>query len=173
MKSTIMILLILFCLIGGCVLLLSGSELCTKGDTNQGVFLDFGSAIDYTYAVINSRPGFRPSDKYVKKLIVDNAEGFLLVYEQGAVHCDNSEEMEKNPKTRCKGHKIINSYIVKRYTVKNGYEEWGKGKISEEDWKDVSDLHHSFSIKPDYHYENCRYHFFGDIIMFLKMVSRI
>ena len=135
--------------------------------------MDFGHAIDYTYAAVERYPSFQPSDEYVKKLIVDNAEGFLLVYEQGAVHCDNEEEIKRNPKTRCKGHKIVNSYIMKRYTEKNGYEEWGKGKISEEDWRDVSDLHHSFSIKPDYHYENCRHHFFGSLFMFLEMVSRI
>ena len=172
MKLNILVLLILFFLIGGCALLLSGSELCTIGDTNQGVFFDYGSADGYTYVSIESKT-FRPSDQHVKKLIVDNEEGFFLVYEQGAVHCDNNEEIKINPKARCKGHKIINSYIMERYTVKNGYEDWGKGRVSEKDWKDVSDLHHSFSIKPEYHFENCRYHYFGGLIMFLDMISRI
>ena len=151
----------------------SGSMLCTKGDTKQGLFFEFGSALDYDYVAIDSYPGFRAGDQYVKKLIVDNVDGFLLVYEQGAVHCDNNEEIKRNPTARCKGHKIVNSYIMKRYTEKNGYEEWGKGKISEEDWKDVSNLYHTFSVQPDYHYENCRYHYFGALLMFLKMTSRI
>ena len=171
-KVVLFSLLVIFLGVGGCALL-SGSTLCTKGNTKQGLFLDYGSAFDYTYVTIQGSPNFRPSDKYVKKMIVDNADGFLLIYDQGVVRCDNVEEMKKNPRARCKGHKVVKKYIMKRYTHKIGYEEWSSGQISEEDWKNVSDLYHSFHKKPDYHYENCRYHFFGGITMFLDMISNI
>lgn len=146
--------------------------LCTKGDTNQGLFFNYGSTLGIDHIDIGSEPTHKRSDSWVKNIIVET-EGFLLVTGQHTVHCDNFKEMKKNVYAPCKGHKLVERYTIRRYTEKKGYEEWQHDSISEKEWRDVGDLYHSFSKKPDYHYENCRYKIFGKLIQLLQIMKRV
>ena len=146
--------------------------LCSKGKTKQGLFFDFGSAFGRGYVDIEHYPTFHPGASFVKKLIVKSS-GFLLVNSQGTVHCGNREEMRKNPRLRCKGHKIVDIYTVRRYRDKSGYEEWGGSRVPEKEWRAAASLSHKFSVPPDYHYENCRYKIFGGLHRIIQIIFRI
>ena len=154
-----------------------GAMLCTKGETKQGLFFNFGSDFGRGYVDIAHYPTFHEGQSFVKKLIVDDWEGFLLVSSQKSVHCDNKEEMDKAAKTgrfiKCEGHKIVEGYKVRRYTDNTGYEEWEKEQIPKQEWQSARSLNHVFSKKPVYHYENCRYHFFGKLIQILQIIDRV
>ena len=150
-----------------------GSTLCTKGKTKQGLFLDFGSEFGRSYVNLAGYPTFHSGKTGgTEKLIVDPYEGFLLVYSQGTVHCDNMDELKKGKRVKCKNHRIVDMYKVHRYTDERGYEEWGKGVIPESEWRGATQLNHQFSKKPEYHYENCRWHFFGGLFQLLEFISR-
>ena len=146
--------------------------LCTKGDSKQGLFFNFGSDFGRGYVNIGAYPTFHTGADFVKKLIVKE-NGFLLVSSQGTVHCDNREEMLKGAQVACKGHKIVDIYTVRRYTDSGGYEEWGDSKIPEKEWEAVASLNHSFSLPPDYHYKNCRLKIFGGLYQILQIIQRI
>ena len=169
MNNKLLIFLLPFCL-WGC-----GSTLCTKGDTKQGLFFDFGSEWGRDYVNIGRYPTFHSGASFVKKIIVDRWEGFLLVSSQNTVHCDNKEEMDRLAKQgkfiACKGHKIVENYTIHRYRDDKGYEEWSY--VSKSEWENIKSLHHVFSKKPDYFYENCRHHFFGGLIQLLRMIISI
>ena len=92
---------------------------------------------------------------------------------QGTAHCDNMDELRQGKKVRCKGHKIIDVFTIRRYTDTRGYEEWEGHQIPKEEWSQVQNLNHVFSQKPTYHYENCRYHLFGGILQLLQTVDQI
>ena len=44
-----------------------GSMLCTKGDSNQGLFFNFGSLLGHPYVEIGGSPSFNLNESYVKK----------------------------------------------------------------------------------------------------------
>ena len=148
------------------------SILCTKGDSKQGLFFKFGSEFGQDYVDIGAYPTFHTGASFVKKLIVKE-KGFLLVSSQGTVHCDNREEMRQGKQVACKGHKIVDVYTVRQYRETEGYKEWEGSKIPEKEWRAVSSLNHSFSVPPDYHYENCRHKSFGSWYQILQTISRI
>ena len=169
MKALVFLLL-------GVSLLGCGSMLCTKGDTKQGLFFEFDSLLGKSYVDIGSEPTVVSGSSWVKKLIVKD-EGFLLVTSQKSVHCDNVEEMNQAAKrgkmVGCEGHRLVEKYKICRYRDNSGYEEWGYDEISEKEWKSIESLNHSFSKKPDYHYENCRYHFLGKIYQIFQTINRV
>ena len=169
MKIFIFILLILPFL--GC-----GSMLCTKGNTKQGLFFEFDSIFGKGYVDIGAEPTATTDSSWVKNLIIKN-EGFLLVTSQKSVHCDNKEQMDREAKKgnmiRCQNHRLVENYLIRRYTDETGYEEWGYNKIPEKEWRGIKDLRHSFSKKPDYHYENCRYHLLGGLYQILQIIDRV
>ena len=144
------------------------SFLCTKGDSNQGLYFDYDPV--FKTVDIAAYPTFHLKDSWVKKLIVKE-EGFLLVYGQNTVHCDNREEMRKNINLACKGHKIVENYTIIRYTDKTGYEEWSYAL--KKDWESINSLGHIFLKKADYHYKNCRYQLFAGIKRLLQIIKRI
>ena len=144
------------------------STLCSKGKSKQGVLFDFDPV--FKTVDIGSYPTFHIKDDWVKKLIV-KWDGFLLVYGQKTVHCDNREEMKKNVYAACEGHKLVENHTIIRYSDDTGYEEWSYAP--EEDWKDVQELDHVFKKKPDYHYENCRISLFGGLMMLLQTIIGI
>ena len=148
-----------------------GSLLCTKANTNQGLLFHYGSFYGIDRVDIGSEPTHKQSDKWVKTLIVKE-EGFLLITGQNMLHCDNEEEIKKNAHIPCKGHKVVESYQIRRYTNNTGYEEWSYDSIPKKEWSRVKNLYHSFSKKPDYHYENCRYKAFGQIYQILQIIQR-
>ena len=145
-----------------------GSLLCSKGKTRQGVFFDFDPV--FQTVDIGAYPTFHSKAKWVKKFIVKQ-EGFLLVYGQKTVHCDNREEMKKNVHLPCEGHKLVENHTLIRYTDDTGYEEWSY--VPEKEWKDIKRLDHAFQKKPNYHYENCRFKFFGSLAQILQIIKRI
>ena len=166
-KKPLFLLLFLFAL-PGC-----DSMLCTKGDSRQGLFFDFGSVLGRNYVNIGHYPTFHTGSDFVKKLIVKE-NGFLLISSQGTVYCDNRKEMrQQGPHVACKGHKIVNVYTVRRYTDSGGYEEWGDDKIPEKEWRSARSLNHSFSAAPEYHYENCRYKIFGGLYQLIQIIQSI
>ena len=142
--------------------------LCSKGKTKQGVFFDFDPI--FKTVDIGAYPTFHLKDSWVKKLII-KSDGFLLVYSQKTVHCDNREEMKKNIHLPCKGHKLVENHSIIRYTDKTGYEEWSYAP--EKDWKEVKKLDHVFLKKPDYHYKNCRYKILGGLQMLLQIIKKV
>ena len=142
--------------------------LCSKGDTNQGILFDYDPL--FQTVDIGPYPTAHIRDSWVKKLIVREA-GFLLVYGQKSVHCDNYEEMKKNYHTPCEGHKLVENYTIIRYHDNTGYEEWSYAP--KEDWQNVENIEHVFEKKPDYHYENCRFQLFGGLIKLIQMIIRI
>ena len=145
-----------------------GSMLCSKGDSNQGLYFDYDSI--FQTVDIGTYPTAHLKASWVKKLIVKE-KGFLLVYGQKTVHCDNHEEMKKNVQLPCEGHKLVENHTIIRYTDDTGYEEWNY--VPEEDWKDIQSLNHVFQKKPNYHYENCRYQLFAGFIRLIQMIKRI
>ncbi len=145
-----------------------GSMLCSKGDTNQGVFFDFDPVLQSVD--IGAYPTFHSKDSWVKKLIV-KPEGFLLVSSQKTVHCDNHEEMKKNIHLVCKGHKLVEVYTIFRYIDKTGYQEWSYASLQE--WENITDLYHKFSKKPQYHYQKCRYKFFGFLYQLWQIIKKV
>ena len=153
-----------------------GAMLCTKGDTKQGLFFDFDSAWGKSYVDIGSEPTAVSGSSWVKNLIVDH-DGFLLVTSQKSVHCDNVEEMNRLAKQGksigCKGHRLVERYLIRRYVDERGYEEWGYDKILKKEWQGIDSLRYSFSKKPDYHYENCRWHFLGGLYKLFQVMDRI
>ena len=153
-----------------------GSILCTKGETKQGLFFEFGSMLGKSYVDIGAEPTAVSDSSWVKNLIIED-EGFLLVSSQKSVHCDNKEQMDQEAKKGnligCQGHRLVENYLIRRYTDARGYEEWGYNKIPEQEWKGIKNLNHSFSTKPDYHYENCRYHFLGGLYQILQIIDRV
>ena len=152
------------------------SMLCTKGDTKQGLFFEFDSILGKGYVDIGAEPTATSDASWVKNLIVKN-EGFLLVTSQKSVRCDNKEQMDREAKKgnmiRCQNHRLVENYLIRRYTDDIGYEEWGYNKIPEKEWRGIKNLKHSFSKKPDYHYENCRYHFLGGLYQILQIIDRV
>ena len=169
MKISIFILLVLPFL--GC-----GSMLCTKGDTKQGLFFEFDSMLGKNYVDIGAEPTATSDSSWVKILMVEY-DGFLLVTSQKSVHCDNKEQMDQEAKKGkiigCQGHRLVENYLIRRYTDEKGYEEWGYNNIPEKEWRGIKNLKHSFSKKPDYHYENCRYHIFGSLYQILQIIDRV
>ncbi len=144
------------------------SMLCTKEDSQQGVFFDFDPILKTVD--IGAYPTFHEKYDWVKKMIV-KGDGFLIVYSQKTVHCDNREEMKKNIHLACKGHKIVENHYIIRYTDNTGYEEWSY--MPEKEWKDVKKINHVFLKKPDYHYKNCRFKIFGGLRMLMQIIKRI
>ena len=161
----------LFCILSFLFLCGCGSVLCTKGETNQGLYFNYGSTIGIDHIDIGSEPTHKRTDSWVKIIIVER-EGFLLVTSQGMVHCDNMEEMRKDVSLSCKGHKIVKKHKIRRYIKGGGYEEWSYDSIPEKEWKEVTGLYHPFSKKPDYHYKNCRNSIFGQFIQLLQTMKR-
>lgn len=153
-----------------------GTMLCTKGNTKQGLFFEFDSMLGKGYVDIGAEPTAVSGSSWVKKIIIED-EGFLLVTSQKSVHCDNVEQMNQAAKqgqiVGCQGHRLVENYLIRRYIDDKGYEEWGNGKIPEKEWRNITDLRHSFSQKPDYHYENCRYHFLGGLYQLLQIIGRV
>ena len=166
-RTYLLYVILFFLPLAGC-----GSMLCTKGDSNQGLFFDFGSLLGHPYVEIGGSPSFNLNESYVKKLFVDS-RGFLLVSSYKTVHCDNREEMRKDISSSCRGHRIIEKYRVRRYRKQYGYEEWESNDIPEVEWKTITDIDDSFSKKPTYHYENCRYSLFGGFYQLIQAIRRI
>lgn len=157
--------------LSGCI-----SVLCTRGDSHQAVLFDFGTELGISYVDMGGYPTFLLKDDYVHKLIVDGDKGFLLVWSQKTASCKNDKEMrearkqnKKIPKCDWKPHE---NYKIMRYQEEKGYEEWSSGQIDKREWE-LAGIGHSFSQKPDYHYENCRYKLFGGLLMFLQTVDKI
>ena len=162
MKRALLLVFFCFSLLG------CGATLCTKGKSKQGLFFDFDPVLKTVD--IGGYPTFTSKADFVKKLIV-KWDGFLLVYSQKTVHCDNLAEIKKNPTLACKGHKLMDNYYVLRYTGDTGYEEWSY--MPQREWKDIKELSHSFNKKPDYHYTNCRYKFFGALYMLWQIIKGV
>ena len=162
-KSACILLFLFLC---GC-----GSTLCTKGNTNQGVFFNSGSAFGIHHIDIGGEPTAKKTDSWVKVIIVE-PEGFLLVTGQKMVHCDNWKERKKDISLLCTGNKVVEKYKIRRYIKAGGYEEWTYDTIPAKEWKDISGLYYSFSKKPDYHYKNCRFSMFGKLRQLLQMIRR-
>ena len=83
------------------------------------------------------------------------------------------KELKKGLASGCVGHRIIEKYMVRRYRKQYGYEEWESNAISESEWKTITDIDDTFSKKPAYHYENCRYSLFGGFYQFIQTIRRI
>ena len=162
----------LFYLLLLCLPFLAGcdSMLCTKGDSKQGLFFSFDPLLKTVD--IGSYPTYTARASWVKKIIV-KWDGFLTVESQGTVHCDNMQEIKKNPATRCKGHKIVQNLTVRRYRDGKGYEEWDINAISEKEWSNITDLNHKFSKPPLYHYENCRHKLLGGLHKLWQTIKRV
>lgn len=162
-----------FCLLSfflaGC-----GSMLCTKGDTKQGVLFNF-STIPGDHVDIGWHPTYVLRDDWVKKLIVDEFDGFFVVTAQSTFHCDSWDKIkiEDRNMSNCKGRRFVDKHTVRRYLRKRGYEEWGSETMPKEEWQNVKNIHHSFSTKPDYFYENCRYHLLGGVYKFLQIIEKV
>ena len=150
-----------------------GSTLCTKGDTKQGLFFDYGKIYGRSYVDIGAYPTFVPDASWVKKLIVED-NGFLAVTGQKTIVC---EEPKKTPETTakgsgyCKNRKQVERYTAYRYIEGRGYEEWPG--ISKNQWENIQTLEHQFSVSPEYFYENCRYRFFGRFFQLLEVMQKI
>ena len=144
--------------------------LCTKGNSNQGLFFDFDPWLKTVD--IGAYPTYHAGASWVKKIIVKR-NGFLTVSAQGTVHCDNAEEMKKNIYVHCKGHKVVQRHTIRRYRDNKGYEEWETEAISKKEWSQIADLDHKFSKPPLYHYKNCRYKLFGGLYQIWQTIKRI
>lgn len=168
-------LALLLPLLGGC-----GAMLCTKGETRQGVIFDFWSMMGRGYLDLSHYPTFHSGpDGGAAKLIVEGGglgeegEGFLLVMPQGRVHCDNMDELRAGKRVRCKGHRVVDTHRVHRYTRERGYEEWATDAVPEEEWRKAAGVDHAFPQKPEFHYENCRYDSFAGVVQLFQTVVRI
>ena len=155
--------------------------LCTKGDTKQGLFFNFGQGAVYPYVDIGSHPTYTPRSSWVGKLIVKE-EGFLVVTGQRTVvPCkakNKQNTLLREIVTACQMYAVgeeyqqVKKYTIKRYTKKRGYEEWFD-KIPIKEWQKADSLNYKFSKTPDYHYENCRKHKSGKRHMLLEIMQKI
>ncbi len=156
-KSSSVFLLVAFCaLITQCG---SGSTLCTRENTEQGLFFDasaegssgLGNRVDF-----RGEPTHHAGAPWVEKILVNSSKEFLLITHQKKGLCANKEEMEKNIYAKCENYKIIKSYYIRRYTYAGGYEEWNDEIIPKHEWEKADTINFQFSAPPLYHYKNCR-----------------
>ena len=155
--------------------------LCSKGDTNQGLFFDF-DLFPQPYVDIGASPTMFEGGIHVKHIIVKE-EGFLVVtWRQVVTQCTPEKENQEAFHTLvkpCKRYlegrvfKTVEKYIIRRYIEGKGYEEWKPGTIPKKEWKSITKLNHIFSKPPTYHYENCRWTIFGGWQMLRQIISRI
>jgi len=157
-----------------------GSMLCSKGDTNQGLFFYYDPL--FQTVDVGALPTMGKGDSFVKHIIVKD-EGFLVVTSRHVVtQCIPENENQEAFYTLikpCKRYKegrvfkTVEKYIIRRYIEGKGYEEWEPGTIPKKEWQNISKLDHTFSKPPTYHYENCRWAVFGALQMLRQIIHKI
>ena len=150
-----------------------GSILCTKGDTNQGLFFHYGKTLGRSHVDIGSSPTLVSDASWVKKLIVEE-NGFLAVTGQKTIICADPKKTQNSTKAQsdmCRERKMVEKYTAHRYMEGKGYEEWTE--ISTKEWEDIQSLDHRFFTPPKYFYKNCRYKAFAYIHQLMGIVRRL